>query len=130
LAYRGGQEPIVHLEADLYEVIDWAKEHQRKWAFSLSNAGAAYAEFRNKVEHLGEIDWAAVKATDFRSEQVKEGKQAEFLLHKSFPWGLVRRVGTNTTIIQRQAATVLASAQHKPSVEICRSWYFNKGEYP
>jgi hypothetical protein len=31
LAYRGGQEPIVHLEADLYEVIRWADADGRRW---------------------------------------------------------------------------------------------------
>jgi len=48
LAYRGGQEPIVHLEADPYEVIRWADADGRRWAFSLSNAGARYAEFRSR----------------------------------------------------------------------------------
>jgi hypothetical protein len=35
LTYRGGQEPIVHLEADLHEVISWANGAGRRWAFSL-----------------------------------------------------------------------------------------------
>src|SRR5437764_5776029 len=39
LAYRGGQEPIVHLEADLHETVAWADREDRRWAFSLSNAG-------------------------------------------------------------------------------------------
>lgn len=45
LTYRGGQGPIVHLEADLRAVIAWAEEAGRRWAFTLSNAGANYAEF-------------------------------------------------------------------------------------
>lgn len=85
LIYRGGQEPIVHLEADLYKTVDWAEREGRRWAFTLSNAGAFYAEFRKQLDHLGEIDWAAVAATDFRDAQVKEGKQAEFLLNEFFP---------------------------------------------
>lgn len=40
LSYRGGQDPIVHLEADLHEVVEWAKSKDRRWAFSLSNAGS------------------------------------------------------------------------------------------
>ncbi len=39
LTYRGGQEPIVHLEADVHAVIQWAKRTGTRWAFSLSNAG-------------------------------------------------------------------------------------------
>lgn len=40
LTYRGGQEPIVHLEADLHSVVKWADQQGWRWAFSLSNAGA------------------------------------------------------------------------------------------
>ena len=30
LAYRGGQQPIVHLEADLHLVVQWAEENGRR----------------------------------------------------------------------------------------------------
>lgn len=40
LTYCGGQGPIVHLVADLGEVVRWADGEGRRWAFSLSNAGA------------------------------------------------------------------------------------------
>jgi hypothetical protein len=46
LTYRGGQAPIVHMQADLHAVVAWARQHHRRWAFSLSNAGARYASFR------------------------------------------------------------------------------------
>ena len=44
LTYKGGQEPIVHLEADLHATIAWAQQNARRWAFTLSNAGAYYFE--------------------------------------------------------------------------------------
>lgn len=56
----------MHLEADLLETVKWADAAGRRWAFTLSNAGARYTEFRNSLEHLDEIDWAAVRARDFR----------------------------------------------------------------
>lgn len=37
LAYSGGQEPIVHLQADFYTCVNWAEQHRRRWAFTLSN---------------------------------------------------------------------------------------------
>ena len=46
LTYKGGQGPIVHLEADLRAAVDWAEEKGRKWAFTLSNAGLRYFEDR------------------------------------------------------------------------------------
>ncbi len=79
LVYRGGQEPIVHLEANLHETVRWAEANGLRWAFSLSNAGAVYTSFRSRLDRLNEINWDAVAARDFRPADVKEGKQAEFL---------------------------------------------------
>jgi hypothetical protein len=124
LAYRGGQEPIVHLEADLNRVIAWANANGRQWAFSLSNAGAAYAQFRANVRQLSEVDWAAVVASDFRAADVKEGKQAEFLVHRSFPWTLVDRVGVISPAVAQQVAGALQGASHRPRIEILPSWYY------
>lgn len=86
LIYRGGQRPIVHLEADMRKTVAWAEARGERWAFTLSNAGAYYFEDRCDVAQLGEIDWNAVQATDWR--QRKEGKQAEFLIERQFPWEL------------------------------------------
>jgi hypothetical protein len=124
LSYRGGQDPIVHLEADLEEVLDWAESEGRRWAFSLSNAGAAYAEFRNRRDQLHEIDWEAVAATDFRDPVVKEGKQAEFLVHDSFPWHLVRRIGVRSQQVYSRVLRMLADSPKRPAVEIIPAWYF------
>ena len=75
-----------------------------KWAFSLSNAGAYYMQFRARVDQLDEVNWPAVAATDFRAAEVKEGKQAEFLVHHEFPWRLVRRIGVSTRGVAQQVA--------------------------
>lgn len=56
LAYGGGQGPIVHLEADLHAVVAWADEAGCRWAFSLSNAGAFYTQFRARIEALEEVN--------------------------------------------------------------------------
>jgi len=124
LSYRGGQGPIVHLEADLRETVAWAEARGHRWAFSLSNAGASYTEFRNRWEQLAEINWTAVAATDFRDTAIKEGKQAEFLIQDPFPWSLVRRIGVHSAEIQRQVLQAGLRMTDYPSVEIRRDWYF------
>jgi len=86
LSYRGGQEPIVHLAADLKAVTQWADANGRPWAFTNTNAALAYAEFYNNISDLDKINWDAVVSDDFTSPSVKDGKQAEFLMHRSFPW--------------------------------------------
>ncbi len=124
LAYRAGQEPIVHLEADLRSVVNWAESVGTRWAFSLSNAGAYYTEFRNRWDQLAEIDWVAVDARDFRDPEVKEVKQAEFLLHEFFPWHLVQRIGVISVEVQTRVRRALVGAAHRPAVEVRRDWYY------
>jgi hypothetical protein len=124
LTYRGGQDPIVHLEADLREVVTWADANGRRWAFTLSNAGSFYTQSRSRLDQLDEVNWPAVAATDFRAADIKEGKQAEFLLHQDFPWELVRRNGVHSAGIAQQVTDVMSGAAHRPVVEIRKDWYF------
>ncbi len=122
LTYRGGQGPIVHLEADLHAVVEWASQNDRRWAFTLSNAGAYYFEDRCDLNCLGEIDWDAVEARDWKN--CKEGKQAEFLLERSFPWRLVERVGVYSRAIYQRVINELPAGGHRPLVEIRPDWYY------
>ena len=93
ISYRGGQSPILHLQADLEAAIQWANKEDIRWAFSDRNAGARFANFYNDPACLDEINWPAVEASNFRDMLVKEGKQAEFLIYESFPWELVEKIG-------------------------------------
>src|SRR5690348_3819372 len=45
VSYRGGQQPIIHLQSDLNSVISWATVNQVRWAFSDRNAGAYLTTF-------------------------------------------------------------------------------------
>lgn len=124
LAYRGGQAPIVHLVADLRSVVAWADQQARRWAFSLSNAGAVYAEFRTSLTDLPDIDWEAVAARDWRSATIKEAKQAEFLLEGDLPWSLVREIGVQSQGVANQVNQALANTSHRPDVTIQPLWYY------
>lgn len=124
LAYRGGQEPIVHLEFDLREVAARATTDQRRWSFTLSNAGASYAEFRAHLDELDEINWDAVDSADFRTSAVKEGKQAEFLVHSFVPWDLVRRIGVRNQAIAARVREVISGGAHRPPVDVLPQWYY------
>jgi hypothetical protein len=124
LTYRGGQGPIVHLEADLRAAIRWAEENDRRWAFSLSNAGAYYTEFRSREEQLDQLEWAGIAATDFRPPEIKERKQAEFLMHDTFPLELVELVAVHSETVRTQASDALATLASPPPVQVRRDWYF------
>jgi len=122
LVYRGGQGPIVHLEADLRQTVAWAEARGQRWSFTLSNAGAKYFEDRCDLAQLDEIDWDAVQAKDWR--KCKEGKQAEFLIERQFPWELVSRIGVRSQKVYSQVTTALQAAAHKPRIRIEPDWYY------
>lgn len=122
LAYRGGQGPILHFEADLHAAVAWANAQAARWAFTLSNAGSYFFEDRNDLARLGEIDWTAVQARDWRAH--KEGKQAEFLLEHRFPWHLIERIGVQSANVYRQVVNALPPNGHRPAVEVRTDWYY------
>ena len=124
LSYRGGQRPIVHLQASFRRVVDWADASDVRWAFSDRNAGGYLANFFNDPSDLSEVNWEAVKATDFRPMAIREGKQAEFLVYESFPWELVERMGVIHGRIAQRVTDAIREAEHKPLVRVEPEWYY------
>ena len=55
---------------------------------------------------------------------VREGKQAEFLLHKSFPWELVEKIGVMSTTVAKVVNEALSGAAHMPAVSVEQAWYY------
>lgn len=122
LTYCGGQEPIVHLEADLHATVKWAESQNRRWAFTRSNAGSRYFEDCSDLNALSDLDWRAIAARDWQS--CKEEKQAEFLVEQLFPWHLVERIGVRSLRVQRHVADVLENISHQPLLQIKPEWYY------
>ena len=123
LTYKGGQEPIVHLEADMRATIDWAQANGRRWAYTLSNAGSYYFEDRSSLDDLGDVNWNSVKARQWAGA-AKDGKQSEFLIEQAFPWHLVERIGVHSQPIAPRVAAAMHGAAHRPVLEIKRDWYY------
>ncbi len=124
ISYKGGQQPIIHLQADFHKVINWANLNRVNWAFSNGNAGSRLTNFYNQSSKLNEIDWDAVASTDFRDPKIKEGKQAEFLMFDAFPWTLIEKIGIINSTIATTVKTTLANVTHKPVVAVEPNWYF------
>jgi len=122
--YRDGQGPVLHLQVDMVAAINWADQRGMPWAFSDRNAGSYYTDFYNSLNKLDKIDWKAVTSTDFRDPLVKEGKQAEFLIHDTCPWHLVEKIGVLNDRIRNQVNAIIRNIQNKPVVTIERTWYY------
>ncbi len=124
VTYKGGQQPMLHLQADFHAVIHWANSNAVRWAFSNGNAGARLTSFYDRAVQLSEINWTAIAATDFRDPQVKEGKQAEFLMFDAFPWTLIESIGVINSRMASRVQTVLTTVQHRPTIAVQPTWYF------
>jgi hypothetical protein len=122
LSYRDGQQPIVHLEADVEQVIAWAEARELRWAFTSSNAGSNYFIDCSDVSQLGNLDWAAIKADNWAGR--KEGKQAEFLVESAFPWELISRIGVYSQAIANQVKEMMPTTGHRPALVVKRDWYY------
>lgn len=122
LTYRGGQDPIMHLEADLYAVTAWADQNQKHWAFTSSNAGSSYFNDYCNIAELDKINWDIIEANYWQGHQ--EEKQAEFLLEDELPWTLVERIGVKSGAIQQQVNMTLRGAAHTPPATVMPNWYY------
>ena len=122
IAYRDGQEPIVHLVADMHETQNWAEGNHLRCAFTTSNAGAYYFNDYTSVSDLDKINWSAVFAENWQGMQ--EDKQAEFLIEQKFPWQLVEKIGVYSELQYSKAAQILKSADYQPVLKIERNWYY------
>jgi len=124
LSYRGGQRPILHLQADLDSVFEWLEENRRGWAVSNGNAGAYYTTFQADRVAIGDLDWDAIRATDWRNPDIKEHKQAEFLVYQSFPWELIESIGVYDQATADTVEQAISKAAHRPRVRVQRNWYY------
>ncbi|WP_425508010.1 DUF4433 domain-containing protein [Tahibacter caeni] len=104
------------------------KQCNRRWAFTLSNAGARYFEDRANLSQLNELNWGAIQTHRWSGNgidpSIKEGKQAEFLIEQEFPWHLIERIGVRSRTTYQRAMDILSLQEHRPKVEIKPDWYY------
>ena len=121
IAYRGGQGPIIHLEADLRQTVAWANTQGQRWAFTLSNAGSS-------TSRIGVIchSWTRLTGTRYRPALVGvPGWQTSGVLDRA---AISMGVGyTGRSVVAQDLRSVeaaLQAAPHKPRVAIKPEWYY------
>ena len=119
--YADGQKPIVHLVSSIQAV----QATGRPWFFTDRHADLGYAEQIDSLERLDEVDWTVMPLRQWGGDQeVKEKRQAEFLIHEWCPWTTIEAIG----VIDREVATLVTAAiagtAYQPRVEIHSDWYY------
>jgi ssDNA thymidine ADP-ribosyltransferase, DarT len=121
--YSGGQASVVHLVSSARTAAGAA----RPWAFTDRHAELGAALYFDDLDDLDQIDWNAVGATQwggYGNRIVKECKQAEFLVHESFPWTSISSIGVHNKLMQQQVQLIIATAKHQPPVQVAPTWYY------
>lgn len=116
--YNGGQDCIVHLVS----TVSRATSLGRAWAFTDRHAELAHALHYDDLSMLGEVPWR-VMSEKYWSE-IREERQAEFLVKEFFPWAAISGVAAMTSATAARAESIIGEAAHKPPVTIQPEWYY------
>jgi hypothetical protein len=122
--YQGGQNPILHLCAEVQDPVD----HGLTYCFTDGHADMAVSEYFENLERLDRIDWNVMSSVYWNDTQEypdrKRRRQAEFLVHEFFPWEFVKEIGVINGKIETQVSALLAEVEHRPAVTVRRDWYY------
>jgi hypothetical protein len=120
--YTAGQAPIVYLCSSTEAV----EEAGLKWVFTEGHAAMDYTDFFDDFKNLDKIDWKLMESrywfdTDDYPDRCR-CRQAEFLVHKFFPWTLVLEIGVCNTATAQKVQGILNA--NKPPVTVRQGWYY------
>ena len=119
--YQEGQQPIVHLVSSIKRI----RATGRPWLFTDRHADLGYANQFDDLARLDEVDWAVMPVLQWGGDtELKEKRQAEFLVHDSCPWSAIEVIGVIDQDMAARVQAVLAGAEHRPRVEVYRDWYY------
>jgi len=120
--YTEGQKPVVYLRSTVQAVADAGL----RWVFTEGHADLSFTDFFDELKDLDKVDWDLMRAkywndTDEDPDR-KRRRQAEFLVHKFFPWELVSYIGVYDRSIAEAVAEIIKGGS--PEVEVQRGWYY------
>lgn len=121
-SYSDGQTPILHLVAESEIVVTAGKVY----CFTDRHAELAWAKYYEDIQQLEHaVDWNIMRARYWsNTEEDRQRRQAEFLVHQNFEWTFVQKIGVISAEIAHQVGTILESADHQPQIEVIPNWYY------
>lgn len=122
--YRGGQADIVHLVSSA-ETVQAAG---LPFVFTDGHADMEISSFFTNLNDLNHLDWRLMDSKYWHDTSSdgdrKRRRQAEFLVHRFFPWSLVTEVGVINRTAAERVHAALPGAAHVPVVSVHRDWYY------
>lgn len=122
--YNGGQEQVIHLTS----TVEKACMLDKPWCFTDGHADMELSKQFGQLANLDKIDWNIMKEIwwhdTIQDGDRKRRRQAEFLVHRLFPWIAVTEIGVMSEKIAVLVRAVLSGTTHKPQVAVRADWYY------
>ncbi|MBI5513281.1 MAG: DUF4433 domain-containing protein [Deltaproteobacteria bacterium] len=119
--YQGGQRDIVHLVSSVNAAI----APGRPWFFTDRHADLGYAQQFASLDRLDQVSWDVMSERRWgNDDDLKQRRQAEFLVHEFFPWSAVLGIGVHDEEVAVKVRAVVAQATPKSGVHTRRNWYY------
>jgi hypothetical protein len=122
--YREGQGPVLHLVSS----VEAVRSATLSFVFTDGHSRIDFTGFYDDVSYLDQIDWQIMKEKYWRDtiadNDRKRRRQAEFLIHKFFPWSLIELIGVSGSRMKARVESILIEYDHKPLVSVYPDWYY------
>ncbi len=119
--YTGGQKSVVYLVT----TVERATALGQPWCFTEGHAEIAYSEYFDDLARLDRIDWPLMGETYWGGDDERRRKrQAEFLVHQTFPVKALEQIVTINPDLQTQARYFLQREGTDLPVNIDANWYY------
>lgn len=122
--YTGGQTEVVYLVSSVERVVEIGLQ----WCFTDGHAVEALTDFFVSLEDLSHVDWPVVEHWSWRNRandlDRKRRKQAEFLVHRFFPWDAVQSMAVITSAMASRVSNVISGSASETRVKVQPSWYY------
>lgn len=118
--YKGGQRSVLHLVSSISSAIATGQP----WFFTDRHSDLGYAGQFDDLAELVQVDWNVMPLTWWNESEVKEKRQAEFLVHDFCPWNAIDQIGVMDAAMVPVVQQTIAGASHQPAIVVQRGWYY------
>ncbi len=116
--YAEGQRPVIHLVSTVEKV----RSAGHDYVFTDGHGIIDVTKFFTDPAQMDQIDWDVVGSREWYDTPDKPDRkrkwQAEFLVHRFFPWQLVTEIGVIDARVKARVEEILTTAEHKPVVNV------------
>ena len=120
------QSSIIYLASSVEKV---ANKNSQSWFFTDGHGVDQLTQYYNDTKELVNVDWEVISDWDYRDTLAdndrKRRKQAEFLVHRSFPIEWVEKIGVYSAEQKQSVESILTQYSQKIPVAIEKKWYYS-----